>query len=908
MSPYTGAFAVRYGIANDLITPFWRMVLGLAVAAGIAIAGDRMIGKGWHWFGGGIVGLGLMLGYASLYGAFIATPPVLGQTASFAGMALITGLGLWLSVRRDHLPVAALALIGGLATPILVSNGAGSRDALFAYLLILDAGVLAATFFRRWRLLEALALVATAGYVAIFLAQRGPDPVMGGWILAAWAIFLVNQIIWRRTGTVPVESALAAIGNGVLSLAGLAIAADGHAFLGTTTILAVGCVYGWLAWPTGIFRNDRIVRDAAAGLAALAAAMALATCWAPASARAIGWTVEGAILWWLARRDGQDRLAWWGHAALAVGLIAALVDAAYLPQGSFLDAGWLVGCLPVAALIAAAWFALRPGTPWRQAGHAAMVAAVGLLGLRVAMVDREAAPQAIALAIIAASVAALPARLRPAGMLAGFGLLVIAASRAGMSTTDLASHAWLNLSSAAWLAVAAVPVLWMSRLPAPIVPAVVPVVAWWIGIGASIQAFAQVATPGEDGGGLPVAASAWAAVAAGILVFSQQPVLRAATALPALGVAALLALVGAVLHGQAAPWWNADVLAALVVAAAPAVLLTRLPDGCRGWVVPVVAWWLGVVAHLQTLHGGRDSMVQGLVWAGVAAAIGLLARPGIPLMAALPAVLVGVVCAVIGECQGAGHGLIVSGLALTAAMVLLAARLPALSTSLLVAAGGWTMTVLHLELVRALPEDPAASAGWGTGTLLAALGWAAAGTAASWGLGRWQAGRVFALSATAVAAGSIAAGWMEPSISPPLAHPLLVASILVAVTLIHAGRSSPQPAIRVAAALWIVVAATVEAWISAGAFGFASTGRIAAITLAWSLTAVAALIVGMHLGSRRLRQAALALFALTLAKLVLIDLSHLKDLARIGSFLAAGLLLLAGSWAWQRLERRMRRP
>ena len=41
-----------------------------------------------------------------------------------------------------------------------------------------------------------------------------------------------------------------------------------------------------------------------------------------------------------------------------------------------------------------------------------------------------------------------------------------------------------------------------------------------------------------------------------------------------------------------------------------------------------------------------------------------------------------------------------------------------------------------------------------------------------------------------------------------------------------------------------------------------------------------------------------------MAKLVLIDLSHLRDLARILSFAVVGVVMIAASWLYNRLEKR----
>jgi uncharacterized membrane protein len=70
----------------------------------------------------------------------------------------------------------------------------------------------------------------------------------------------------------------------------------------------------------------------------------------------------------------------------------------------------------------------------------------------------------------------------------------------------------------------------------------------------------------------------------------------------------------------------------------------------------------------------------------------------------------------------------------------------------------------------------------------------------------------------------------------------------------------------------------------------------------WALTGVVALVGGLVGDRRPVRAGALALLAVTTAKVFLVDLAALDSVYRVGSFVAFGLLLLAGAFAWQRLR------
>jgi uncharacterized membrane protein len=77
-----------------------------------------------------------------------------------------------------------------------------------------------------------------------------------------------------------------------------------------------------------------------------------------------------------------------------------------------------------------------------------------------------------------------------------------------------------------------------------------------------------------------------------------------------------------------------------------------------------------------------------------------------------------------------------------------------------------------------------------------------------------------------------------------------------------------------------------------------------AISLVWGLYAAGALALGFWRRVRALRLCALGLFALTVAKLVLVDLAGIKQLYRIIAFLVLGLLMMGASYLYHRAEKR----
>jgi len=81
-----------------------------------------------------------------------------------------------------------------------------------------------------------------------------------------------------------------------------------------------------------------------------------------------------------------------------------------------------------------------------------------------------------------------------------------------------------------------------------------------------------------------------------------------------------------------------------------------------------------------------------------------------------------------------------------------------------------------------------------------------------------------------------------------------------------------------------------------------------AVSGLWALVGLALLVIGLLRGSTAIRYGGLALFALSLAKIFLYDLSSLSSVARAFSFILVGGLLLAGGFFLQRLSDRLGPP
>lgn len=155
------AFFLKYSFDNKLIGETGRVMLGIFWGAAFIGAGEYLQKKkNMALYGQMLSGGGLAVLYLALYAAF-ALYHLIPAPLATAGMLAVTSTGMTLSVRYSAYSLAAIALLGGFLTPIMLSTGENQPLTLFSYVLLLDAGTVLLLRFRRWPSLVAASLVGT---------------------------------------------------------------------------------------------------------------------------------------------------------------------------------------------------------------------------------------------------------------------------------------------------------------------------------------------------------------------------------------------------------------------------------------------------------------------------------------------------------------------------------------------------------------------------------------------------------------------------------------------------------------------------------------------------------------------------------------------------------------------------
>lgn len=216
-----GAFLVKYSFDKGLFSPTVRVAFGVMFGVGLLGAGE------WMRRSNERVAQGLSAaGVADLYACFLAgvhlyglIPPGVG----FGLMALTTVVAVVLSLRQGIM-VALIGMIGGFLTPYLVRSGEGGVRGLFAYLLLLQVGLLVVSRRRGWQEVGALSIGGGLVWTVIWMFnpfKPGDEIWLGLFLLLSVVSTLIACLSGapRDTGVRSVLPVWVAAGGGLLAMA-----------------------------------------------------------------------------------------------------------------------------------------------------------------------------------------------------------------------------------------------------------------------------------------------------------------------------------------------------------------------------------------------------------------------------------------------------------------------------------------------------------------------------------------------------------------------------------------------------------------------------------------------------------------------------------------------------------------
>ena len=334
------SYFVKYAIDKDWINEPARVGIGI-LAGTLILTLAHKLQKKYTSFSSVLVAGAIAVFYFTIAIAFHEYK-LFNQTVAFIIMVLITAFSCLISLSYNKMELAILSLIGGFSVPFMISTGSGNYVVLFSYITILDIGILALAYFKKWNLVNILAFVFTnllfGGWLITEINTEAPH-YLGALIFAFvfYLIFVITNIInnVRTKGALEkVQLAILAINSFIFYGFGMLILSNYHPELSglfTAILASLNLVYAWFLFKK--FGLDKTAVYLLIGLTLTFITLAIPVQF-KGNYITLFWAAEAALLMWLAKKSQIKSYRFASVLVQGLMLISLCIDWLILYKGN----------------------------------------------------------------------------------------------------------------------------------------------------------------------------------------------------------------------------------------------------------------------------------------------------------------------------------------------------------------------------------------------------------------------------------------------------------------------------------------------------------------------------------------------------------------------------------------------
>jgi len=376
------AYFMKLAVDRGWINPAARVIAGLIAGAALVVWSERFRRNGYATFSYSLKAVGSGVLYLSLWAAFHLFD-LIPASVALVLMVLVTAWNGYMAWAQDSELLAAYALAGGFATPMLLSTGENHETFLFTYLLAIDVAMVALVRLRAWpRLLLGAFPLTVAFFVGWYVEFYRTEA------LGLTSVFIA--LFGAAFASVPLlrnEDEKAEVGGRLLRrmtlLEDILLPLANAAFVALAfySVLQDAGHHDWLPWEMVVLAAMylgvmRVRQTAVASAIHLSIAVVLLTIAVPLKASGhwitVSWLVEGLALLWVATRLTGDAagayatrtLRWLGVGSLLLGFCGVCVHVLAITEllnAPLWNDGLGTALTGVAVFAAVAWLAMPSG-------------------------------------------------------------------------------------------------------------------------------------------------------------------------------------------------------------------------------------------------------------------------------------------------------------------------------------------------------------------------------------------------------------------------------------------------------------------------------------------------------------------------------------------------------------------
>jgi uncharacterized membrane protein len=373
---------LKWAIDNHWIGPVGRILAGLLAGTAVVLWSERFRRHGFNVFSYSLKAIGSGALYLSLWAAF-QLYHLLPDGLALIAMVLVTAWNAYMAWSQNSELLAAYALVGAFATPILLSSGGNHEIVLFTYLLVIDIATVVLVRLKPWPRLLLGAFPVTAAFFLAWLIDwygafvpREPITTTALFLVLFFLTFVIPSIRNQQHTATAIPSILEIflpLANAAFTALAFYALLDAahHDLLPWLAVLFAAVYLGLMR-----LRDSRTTSAIHLSLAVVFLTVAIPL---KASGRwiTIGWLSEGAALLWVASLLSPPTsptvvpriLRRLSAAALTLGLLSLFIQpyfeafevqrSFYLHQTAFLNSHFATAVFSLAIFALSAWLGLR---------------------------------------------------------------------------------------------------------------------------------------------------------------------------------------------------------------------------------------------------------------------------------------------------------------------------------------------------------------------------------------------------------------------------------------------------------------------------------------------------------------------------------------------------------------------
>ena len=327
------AIGAKYAIDKNLISPLMRIILGYAFGFGLLGFAVKLKPKYLNFSAvllSGAMAIMYFITYFaySLYGLF-------SQTSAFALMLIFTGFTVAAAINYNRQVIAHIGLVGAYAVPFLLSDNSGNYAFLFAYIAIINGGILAISLKKYWKPLFYTSFIFTwATYYGWYLMKyqtAGHFNLALIFLTVFFLIFYLTFIAYKLISreNVAIENIVLILANSFIFYGlGYSILDRSEGFANYLGLFTVANAAIHFIFAFAVSRLKLIPQDLIYLLSALV--LTFATIAVPVQLDGnfvtLVWTVEAAILFWIGRTKQVRLYEYYSFPLMFLATVSLVAD------------------------------------------------------------------------------------------------------------------------------------------------------------------------------------------------------------------------------------------------------------------------------------------------------------------------------------------------------------------------------------------------------------------------------------------------------------------------------------------------------------------------------------------------------------------------------------------------------